>query len=69
MLKAVIDFNRCLSSIKCQDKKCLAGKVCPTRAFFKLDLEEPAVVEINRCNGCGDCLKECPVKAILIREL
>ena len=45
----------------CQDKKCLY--CCPREAVFEVN----GVIGIDRkkCNGCGDCLKACPNKAIV----
>lgn len=66
MLKAIIDFNLCLSS---QCKECLARQACPIKAIHRLEKGEAAIVELNRCDGCGQCVKECPVEAIFLNEI
>ncbi|KYH41081.1 MAG: 4Fe-4S ferredoxin [Candidatus Bathyarchaeota archaeon B26-2] len=63
MLRAYINPRECL---RCE--KCSAAEVCPTNAIFKLDPDEPAVVEWKACYGCGDCVEVCPAKAIAIRD-
>ena len=63
MLKAFIDFDRCL---KCE--KCIAAEVCPTKAVFKIDSDGPVIVEQSTCYGCGDRVEKCSGKAISIKE-
>ncbi len=61
------------------DKDCCVGceecvYVCPTDAIFMADLfacghaqaGKKAVINLERCNLCGACISECPVKAIKI---
>jgi Pyruvate/2-oxoacid:ferredoxin oxidoreductase delta subunit len=64
MLKALLDYRKCL---RCQE--CSAAKVCPSKAIYKLELEGPAVIEKEYCYGCGDCTEECPAKAVEVREM
>lgn len=66
-MKAFVDSNMCTQSNKCNNK-CLANKVCTTKAIFQLDPGETAVVELAYCNGCGLCMNECPVKAITMKN-
>ncbi len=64
MLRVLIDPSRCL---KCD--VCIASEVCPSRAIFRLDPEDPAIIDVKYCHGCGDCLKACPFNAILMLPL
>lgn len=62
MPKAFIDPNKCL---KCE--KCPAAEACLVKAIFKVDLDNPAIVEQSACFACGDCVEKCPGKAIAIK--
>lgn len=63
MRLAIVDLQQCLACLKCP-----AAKMCPTKALFKLDPEDPAAVEASLCNGCGRCLQACPFQAIFIQK-
>jgi MinD superfamily P-loop ATPase len=62
MPRAYIDPGKCQKCAKCR-----AAVICPVKAIFRIDQEEPAVVETSLCHGCGDCQPECPAKAITIK--
>ena len=62
MPKAYIDPQKCQ---KCAN--CYAAKACPIKVIFRIDADEPAIVEPNLCHGCGDCIKKCPAYAIILR--
>jgi Fe-S-cluster-containing hydrogenase component 2 len=64
MLKAIVIGSKCLDRKNCID----CFKACPKRAIFKLELDDYAIVNHSSCNGCGDCLKVCLVKAIELKE-
>lgn len=60
--------NNCLSEqgITCQS----CGDVCEMRAIrFKMVVGGRALIEMNSsvCNGCGECVSVCPVKAIQVK--
>lgn len=63
MLKAVIDLDKCI----CYNV-CLAREACSPRAIIQLDPGGPAIVDSSQCNGCGDCVSECPELAINMKE-
>ncbi len=50
----------------CRNAKCIG--VCPTHAL--VENPETGVVELNveLCNGCGECVRECPFHAIWVDE-
>jgi len=43
-----------------------AHVVCKTRTVLKIDADEPALIDMGCCNGCGDCLPGCPHATIAI---
>jgi len=59
MLRAEVDWSICQAC-----DPCFARPVCRTRAVVRVDADEPALIDLTRCNGCGDCLPACPYSAI-----
>lgn len=68
MKKAIVDFAKCKEYEPCFSK-CMVQKKCKTKAIFKIDPGESAVVDTIACNGCGVCVTGCPVGAIFIKEV
>jgi Fe-S-cluster-containing hydrogenase component 2 len=64
MLRAEIDWLICQSCHPCE-----ARSACNTRAIMKIDPDEPAYVELSRCNGCSKCLTACLFGAITMKNL
>jgi len=63
MQKAFIDPDKC---IRCG--KCHASTACPVSAIFRIDDEEPSIVDPNLCHGCGDCKPRCPADAVILKS-
>jgi MinD superfamily P-loop ATPase len=63
MQKAFVDLNKCL---RCD--KCHASRTCPLGAIFRIDKEEPSIVEPKLCHGCGDCMAGCPAEAVILKN-
>lgn len=42
-----------------------AAAVCPTQAII---VDKIAVVLAAKCSGCGDCVPQCPVEAIILKK-
>ena len=63
MQKAFIEPEKCIHCSKCKIEA-----ICPPRAIFCIDKEEPRIVDPNLCHGCGDCLSECPAHAVTLRN-
>src|SRR3990172_1247218 len=51
MLRAEVHWDLCRACDPCS-----ARPACKTKAVVKLDPDEPAVIDLSRCSGCGDCL-------------
>ncbi|RJQ31840.1 MAG: hypothetical protein C4562_05215 [Actinobacteria bacterium] len=68
MLKAIIDSAKCEQAAKCINK-CVASLGCKTKAIFKVDPDEDAIIDTSKCNGCSLCLPLCPTRAIRVIEL
>lgn len=63
MQKAFIDPEKCLRCSKCH-----ASSVCPVGAIFRIDDEEPSIVDPKFCHGCGDCITKCPSNAVILKN-
>jgi len=64
MLRAEVNWDICQACDPCS-----ARLACKTKAVVKIDADEPAFIELARCNGCGDCLPACPYGAIALRNI
>ena len=42
---------------QCPKPDCL--EACPEKAIYKNE-DEVVIIEIEKCNGCGDCVQACP---------
>jgi ferredoxin len=49
---------------------CIACKLCEKACKFDAIhvLDNLAVVDYNKCTSCGECVKVCPMKTILVRS-
>jgi MinD superfamily P-loop ATPase len=45
--------------------KCVARKVCRTKAIVRIDQDEAPFIDPSRCYGCQVCVTECPFGAIV----
>jgi len=65
MKKAVIDKNKCDRSPFCPVKRiCPVGAVKQNVSFLKGDTP---VVDVDKCIGCGKCVRICPMKAVTMK--
>jgi Pyruvate/2-oxoacid:ferredoxin oxidoreductase delta subunit len=62
MLHPIVNWDICEACNPCH-----AMAVCRTRAVLKFDPEEPASIELSRCNACGLCVLACSCGAISMR--
>ncbi|MFC1584077.1 4Fe-4S dicluster domain-containing protein [Fibrobacterota bacterium] len=42
----------------CEDAPCMA--VCPTKAISRLSVDDPVIVDNDKCIGCHECILICP---------
>jgi MinD superfamily P-loop ATPase len=63
MLRPEIDWNICQVCDPCQVRL-----ICKVRAIVKIDPDEPPYIDQARCNGCGNCVLECPHSAIMLKN-
>ena len=61
---AVVDWEICQAC-----EPCFARSACQTRALVQVDADGPALIDLARCHGCGDCLPACPYSAISLLSL
>jgi len=65
-LKPFLDVNKCIPA-KSGKPSCFncwlyCPEACVTRSI-------PPKIDNNYCKGCGICMEECPVKAIILKEV
>ncbi len=66
---AVVNYQAC-EPRKCNPKHgfCKAAQVCSHSILIQEEPGEPPMLLSARlCVGCGDCVRECPFKAISIQ--
>ena len=64
MLRAEVNWNTCRMCDPCS-----ARLACKTKAVIKVDADEPARIDLARCNGCGECCAACPYTAIALKNV
>ncbi len=65
---ALVDYNKCQPS-QCDSGKCAAALACSRRLLTQEALYEPPMTDPSVCRGCGDCVRACPAKAIVIGQM
>lgn len=61
----IVDFRRC-NPEECERGECAAVRACPRRLLIQEKPHEPPMPNPSICKGCGECVRACPLKAILI---
>ena len=61
MLRPKIDWTLCQIC-----EPCTSRPVCKVRAVVKIDPDEAPYIDLDRCNGCGNCITACPHGAIIM---
>ncbi len=64
MLRAEVNWDTCRMCDPCS-----ARLTCKTKAVIKMDADEPAVIDLTRCNGWGECYAACPYTAIALKSV
>jgi MinD superfamily P-loop ATPase len=55
-----LDYSLCQACRPCE-----AAAHCRFKAFLRIDPDEPPVIDVARCGGCGDCVPHCPYQALV----
>jgi heterodisulfide reductase subunit A-like polyferredoxin len=51
-------------------ESCTACEECPDRCFFDaITVDDTALIDEDRCMGCGLCAVTCPAGAISLKEI
>lgn len=58
-----VDVNLCRSCLRC-----LARRVCRSKALLQIDAGEAPVVDVSRCYGCAACVLACPTGALRLSQ-
>ena len=61
--RALINYEKCVPE-HCADGTCAAALVCPRKLIKQEAPHEMPMMDPLLCQGCGDCLKACPLGAI-----
>jgi translation initiation factor RLI1 len=62
---ALVDYNKCRPS-ECDSGRCTAALACTRRLLRQEAPYEPPMPDPSLCRGCGDCVRACTRKAIVI---
>ncbi len=60
---ALIDFPKYQPS-RCRDGICAAAEVCPRKLLRQESPGETPMPDPALCQGCADCVRACPMKAV-----
>jgi translation initiation factor RLI1 len=62
---ALVDYSKCRPS-ECDGGHCTAATACTRRLLRQEAPYEPPMPDPSLCRGCGDCVRACARKAIVI---
>ena len=63
---ALVDYKKCHPE-KCDSGVCAAALACPHELLRQIEGPyEVPMTHPSLCQGCGDCVRACPLKAIQI---
>ncbi|MDR1657338.1 MAG: 4Fe-4S binding protein [Deltaproteobacteria bacterium] len=48
----------------CQD--CICLNVCPSQAFYRNSQFGAVLIDDDKCQACGRCIRACPIKAVTL---
>ena len=61
----LVNFDKCRPE-NCENGLCKAAKACNYKLLRQENSYEIPMADTLVCRGCGDCVRACPLKAILI---
>ncbi len=56
-----LDYSLCQACRPCE-----AAAHCRFKAFLLIDRDEPPIIDVARCGGCGDCVPHCPYQCLVV---
>ena len=62
---ALVQFDKC-QPCNCQDGKCLAVLACKHKLIKQEKPGDIPMFSPSSCEGCGECVRGCPQKAVQI---
>lgn len=62
---ALVDFNKCRPD-QCNSGVCWAIRACPRKLLKQEACYEAPMPNPSLCRGCGDCVRACPLRAIVV---
>ncbi|MDP2917013.1 MAG: 4Fe-4S ferredoxin [Dehalococcoidia bacterium] len=67
--KALVVFDRCHPELCSKEGICAAAQACPRKllkqeAPYQIPLPDPSI-----CQACVECVRACPLKAIIITRV
>ncbi|MFC1954338.1 4Fe-4S binding protein [Chloroflexota bacterium] len=62
---ALVDFNKCRPE-ECENGICKAAQACERNLLKQEAAFESPMTDPSICRACGDCVRACPLKAVLI---
>jgi len=65
---ALVDYRRCEPD-RCERGVCTAVLACPRKLLCQEAPYEAPMTDPFPCQGCGDCARACPLKAIEIGRM
>jgi translation initiation factor RLI1 len=61
----LVNFAKCRPE-NCENGLCKAAGACNYKLLKQENIYETPMADPSACRGCGDCVRACPLKAILI---
>ena len=65
---ALVVFDKCQPE-KCQNGNCLALAACPHKLIKQEAPYHKPLFHPSTCQGCGDCARACPLKAVQVMRI
>ncbi|KPK24177.1 MAG: hypothetical protein AMJ70_02535 [Dehalococcoidia bacterium SG8_51_3] len=65
---ALVVFDKCQPE-KCQKGNCLALAACPHKLIKQEAPYHKPMFHPSICQGCGDCARACPLKAVQVMRI
>jgi translation initiation factor RLI1 len=60
---ALVDYNLCRAE---ECGTCAAAAACNRKLLVQEVVSAPPMADPYICRGCGDCVRACPLKAVVV---